>query len=189
MPMIVNTIIALMKSVQYLDAETLSLSRFGVINTGAKLDLYEWEWDDINDDPKFKLLTPTPSKDEVELAAKVKPVATPSFDLRTVPWENPELYKSLSARMSKTVLIKLIRGINEAGGYVEDSSVGENRNALIDKIISAARTMSWGKYTKEERLSFGTAAEQTSSQEQEKVKAARQRVKKSVDTNTNDNDN
>ena len=177
-----------MKSVQYVGEEEVSLSRFGLIKKNARLDLYEWEWDDVKDDSQFKLLSPVPSKNEMELAAKVRPIATPSFDLRTVPWESDTLYKSLSARMSKTVLVKLLRAINEAGGYVEESDNWENRNVLIDRIISAARSMGWGAYTKEQRLAFGTLEELMNNQEQEKVKAARQRIKKSVESDSNDND-
>jgi hypothetical protein len=174
-----------MKSVQYLGNEEVALSRFGIINKGAKLDMYEWEWDDIKDSPLFKLLTVAPSKDELELAAKTKPVSTEYFDLRTVPWESPMLHRQLSSRMSKPSLIKLIRGINQAGGYIEDSSVGENRNELIDKIVSAARFMGWDKTTKEQR--FAVVLQEPNEQAQEQVKAARQRVKKTVESESNDN--
>lgn len=167
-----------MKQVQY-TGEEVGLGRFGVIRKGAKLDMYEWEWDAVQNDTTFRLLTVLPSNDEVELSAKTKPRATRSFDLRTIPWENKNLHKLLASRMSKQTLIKLVKAINEVGGYIEDSSSGEQRNALIDKIISAARSMSWDKMDKTQRLSLDT--------DRESVKPARQRVKKTIETEANDN--
>ena len=175
-----------MKQVQYVGEEEANIGRFGMIKKGAKIDVYEWEWESMKGNSAYKLLSVEPSKEERALAERVKPSLTKHFDLRSIPWETPNLYRRLSSRMSKHTLIKLIRAINEAGGYIEESSVGEHRNALIDKVVAAASFMGWDKYTKETRLALYNEAVQTV-EEVEASKATRQRVKKSVEAVTNDN--
>lgn len=183
----VNTIKEYMKQVQYVGEGEINLGRYGIINKGAKLDVFEWEWASMQSDKgSYKLLSVEPSKEERAVAEKVKPCGTKYFDLRTVPWESPTLYKALSSRMSKHTLIKLIKAINEAGGHIDESRAGEHRNALIDKILSAISFMGWDKYTKEKRLSIFEETPQVA-EETEAAKATRQRNKKSVEVTPNDN--
>ncbi len=182
----INTIKEYMKQVQYVGAEEINLGRFGIINKGAKIDVYEWEWEGMKGNSIYKLLSVEPSKEERALAERVKPCVTKHFDLRSIPWEKPSLYRTLSSRMSKHTIIKLIKAINEAGGHIEDSSAGEHRNALIDKVVSAVSFMGWDKYTKETRMALYNEAPQ-SVEESEAAKATRQRVKKSVEATVNDN--
>jgi hypothetical protein len=180
-----------MKQVQYIGEEELGFGRFGVINKGAKLDLYEWEWqyEEKHGAGLFKLLSVAPSKEELEVANKVKPAGSPFFDLRTIPWENPKLKTLLASRMSKTTLVKVIKAINFVGGDIVESRSGENRNVLIDRILSAAYMMGWDKYTKEQRLSFGNSegVEAVVENKEDRTKLARQRVRKTVEEDNGNN--
>lgn len=173
-----------MKQVQYVGADEINLSRFGVINKGAKVEFYEWEWAAVKDDPDYKYVGPVPSKEELALAQKVKPVASKFFDLRTIPWESPALYRLLASRLSKYTLVKLIKAINDVGGYIPESSSGENRNVLIDKIVQAITFMGWDKYTKEGRLSLYKQEDEPIAEE-ENVKVARQRTRKPESNDNN----
>lgn len=187
-----------MKEVEYVGNNTFNYGRFGLISNGSKMEFFEWEWLCEKDNSDFKLLSKQPSKEELEIARKVKPTATPIFDLRTVPWENKKLKVMLSSRTSKSTMIKIIRAINFAGGNIPASRVGEHRNALMDKILEAAYFMGWDTYTKQERMSFGedvpvveqaeeveeveevidVEEQEENEQQNETTKATRQRVRK-----------
>ena len=174
-----------MKQVQYVGEEEINLCRFGVINKGAKVDFFEWEYEAIKDDPNYKYVGPVFSKEERAIAERVKPLGSKFFDLRTIPWENTNLYRLLTTRMSKQSLIKVIKAVNDVGGHIPDSSSGENRNSLIDKILSASSFMGWDKLTKEDRLSLPVKGAEPIA-DGEASKAARPRTRKSTELETND---
>lgn len=174
-----------MKQVQYIGDEEINLCRFGVINKGAKVDFFEWEYEAVKNDPNYKYVGPVFSKEERAIAERVKPIASRFFDLRTIPWENSNLYKLLASRMSKHTLIKVIKAINDVGGHIPDSSSGENRNVLIDKILQASSFMGWDKLTKEGRLTLPVKGAEPVA-EAEAPKVARTRTRKSTELETND---
>jgi hypothetical protein len=144
-----------MKKVQYQGGD-LTLGRFGEVSSGAVLDLYESEWDEVKGNPDFKLLTPVPSKSEREIAERIAPVGHQIFDLRLIPWENKNLGRVLTARMSKQSLLRVVDAINHIGGVVEPSTIHDCRNMLVDRILTASRAMNWARFTKDERLALGS---------------------------------
>jgi hypothetical protein len=176
-----------MKQVQYIGEKGINYARIGILNGGEKLDLYEWEWLAEKDGSSFKLLTPPYSEQELEVAKAVKPTGSRFFDLRTIPWESPKLRSLFSSRMSSTVLMKIINAINDVGGNITQSSRGEHKNVLIDRIFEAAYLMGWNKYTKEERLAFAGEPPSTSTTLNVSNKATRQRMRKTVE-HGDDND-
>lgn len=178
-----------MKKVQYVGENEINLCRFGIIKAGAKMDFYEWEYEAIKDDPDYKYVGPVPSKEEVALAQKVKPAASKFFDLRTIPWENTALYRLLSSRLSKHTLIKVVKAVNAVGGYIPESSSGENRNVLVDKILEAIKSMGWDKYTKEQRMALFSEPQEpeqgSPETDSDSVKAARPRTRKTENNDDN----
>lgn len=176
-----------MKQVQYIGEKGINYARIGILYGGEKVELYEWEWLAEKGGSNFKLLTPPYSEQELEVARSVKPTGSRFFDLRTIPWENPKLRSLFSARMSSSVLMKVINAINDVGGNIAQSSRGEHKNVLIDRIFEAAYFMGWDKYTKEERLAFRSEPPSTSTTLNVSNKATRQRVRKPVESD-NDND-
>lgn len=147
-----------MKKVQYI-GESTNLSRFGRVKKGDKLDFYEKEWDAICKDKaknkkRYKELSEPISKDERLIAEKIKPLGTPKFDLRSVPWEHRNLISILESRMSKARLVKMVYAINAIGGIISESTVHDTRAMLVDRIVEAARIMGWDKLTKVERLAL-----------------------------------
>lgn len=177
-----------MKKVQYIGAGVESLSRFGRVKKGDILEMYEYEFDCLVSDSDFKNLTQELSQEEKNIAVRVKPVGTTLFDLRSVAWENRNLVKYLTARMSKQMLIKIISSINEIGGYIERSNIDDSREMLVDRIVSASRIMEWHKITIEDRQSLPsyfsrseeTTIEQTEDLESDK-KTTRHRARKPVE--------
>ena len=149
--------------------------------------MYENEYDSLRGEPDYKLLTPELSVDEKAIATRVKPVGTQIFDLRTIAWENGNLGKYLTARMSKQMLIKIIQAINDIGGYIEKSDVNDSREMLVDRIVTACRTMDWNKISIEERQSLPASYEKRQredlykQEELDEKKTTRQRVKKPVE--------
>lgn len=141
-----------MKNVEFKGKKT-NLSRFGHIKKGDVLAMMETEFDDIKDDPRFRLIDDDTkrSEEEIEIAHRVKPWGTGNFDLRTVPWNDPKLPKILISRTSKVKLLNIARAIEEVGGVIEHCAIGDDRLLLVDKIIVAYRAMGWDQITAEDR--------------------------------------
>lgn len=155
---------------------------------GDILEMYEYEFDCLAQDSDFKNLTKELSPEERSIAVRVKPVGTTLFDLRSVAWENRNLVKYLTARMSKQMLIKIIGSINEIGGYIENSDVNDSREMLVDRIVSSARAMEWDKLTIEDRQSlpsYFSRSEETTVEQTEDLdsgkKTTRHRARKTVE--------
>ncbi len=148
-----------MKKVQYIGDTVNTLSRFGQVKKGDKLDLYEKEWDLICKDEvaaksNYKIITKPVSKEERVIAEKIKPLGTPRFDLRSVPWEHSKIINILESRVSKLRLVKMVGAINDIGGVISKSSVHDTRAMLVDRIVEGARLMGWTKLSKVERLAL-----------------------------------
>lgn len=140
-----------MKNVEYTGEPVDNLGRFGPVKKGAKLKLRENEWDTV-DKKRFKLLDKQPSKEELAVYRRIKPLGCPEFDLRTVPWEKKNLYNILLARTSKNKLMCLVRGIQQVGGVIVEPTVHDDREDMVDRIVEAARLMGWTDLTREDRL-------------------------------------
>jgi hypothetical protein len=177
-----------MKKVKYVGSGVESLSRFGRVKKGDIIEMYEYEFDCVSQDKDFENLTPELSKEEKSIAVRVKPLGTTLYDLRGIAWENKNLVKYLTARMSKQMLISIIKSINEIGGYIEDSDVNDSREKLVDRIVSASRAMDWDKLTIEDRQELPCYShildedsfQQTGDSDQDK-KTTRQRARKQVE--------
>lgn len=143
-----------MKQVIY-QGEGATIGRFGAVKKGQKLELYEYEFQGIKDDPAFKDVSVKLSAEELEIAQRIKPLGCKTFDLRTIPWEKRTIAKLITARFSKTSLIRVINAINEVGGVIDVNTAHVSRNGLVDIILCAASTMGWNKLSKHERLSLG----------------------------------
>ena len=144
-----NSANATMKKVRY-NGEPMNLSRFGSVSKGQVLDLYENEWLDVEEDKRFKLLTPLPSKEERGLASRVKPLWTDAYDLREIVWSAPNLYSVLLTRHSERHILLMIEAINIVGGYIQTPSGTEHKAVLADIVFAAAKFMGWDKLTPDE---------------------------------------
>lgn len=173
-----------MKKIKYVGSGVDCLGRFDEVKNGDILSMYEHEYDCVKDDPNFKNLTPELSAEEKRIALRVKPCGTTYYDLRSIAWENPNLCKYLTARMSKHALVKIINAINEIGGYITSSDVHDNREALVDKIVEASRNMEWNKLTIDDRQALPSSYDKRLQEEakaEEVDKTTRQRVRKPVE--------
>lgn len=142
-----------MKKAKYIGGP-VHLGRFGEIDKGHVLNFMESEWACLVDDPRFKLLTKVPSKEEKEIASRVKPLGTAECDLRAVPWSQPKLINILVSRCSIEGIKKIIRAINAVGGFIETPGEFEHKTILADHIVTAALYMGWDKLTREEILTL-----------------------------------
>lgn len=143
-----------MKNVEYTGPE-VNLGRFGVITKGTHLRLTEQEWDKVSEDKRFKLLEPQHSKEELEVFARIKPYGTGPYDLRTVPWEHPQLFNTLLARSSKSKLLTMLHAIYVVGGdAVPRHSEHDDRMWLVDHVVAAARKLGWTTMDRAERVAL-----------------------------------
>lgn len=147
-----------MKNVKFKGPDT-NLGRFGQITKGDKLLMFEWEYDAVARDDRFKLLDPEPSTEELEIAAKIKPWGTGNFDLRTVPYDEPKLPRKLISRTSKIRLLHICKAIVEVGGVIDEFDIRDDRTTLADKIVVAYRYMGWNKISRADRLALPTLKE------------------------------
>lgn len=149
-----NTDNNLMKNVKYTGPK-VNLGRFGTIEKGKKLRLTEEEFDKIGNDPRFELLDTPNSASELALFATIRPLGTGGFDLRTVPWENPNLFNILLARSSKSRLLLILSAIYKVGGdAVVVHSEHDDRLWLVDRVVEVARKMGWTKMLRSERIAL-----------------------------------
>lgn len=132
-----------MRSVTYTAEKGANIGRFGVIDKGQRINVTEHEFLGIKEDPRFKL-NPEKHSPEVLVAAKVsQPYGTHGFDLRTVPWSKPNLFRIMEARFSKCRLLKIIAAMNEVGAPVTPLSEHAHRTTLVDSIIESAILCGW----------------------------------------------
>ena len=143
-----------MKTVKYL-GEDVNLGRFGNIVTDQIIDMTELEWAYIvknGDSYRYTLLDIPLSGEELKQALKIKPYGTDIFDLRTIPWENENLPKSLEARFSTRDLLKVVTALSIIGAKVRNLPDMERRFLVADAIVECGDYHQWSKLSKEDRM-------------------------------------
>lgn len=142
-----------MKRVKY-TGDGRAIGRFGYVAPKTILNLTEAEYDCVKDDGNYKLLDGKYSDDEIAIARKIKPLGTHSFDLRTIPWEEHNLSRKLTARFSRGKLLKIIDAIVELGGVIDKADMHSQRIFIVDSIIAASRLMGWDMISYAERMAL-----------------------------------
>lgn len=132
-----------MKKVKYLGGET-NLGRFGMIEKGAVLELYEYEWDSVCEDSKFRLIPEPHTEEAVAKARAALPAKGKSYALTVIQWDNKRLYGILNARYPRQQCVQILTAMKEAGCIVRDFNEHTTRSSLADFIVEAARHSGWG---------------------------------------------
>jgi hypothetical protein len=140
-----------MRTVKYV-GEPKNIGRFGDVKKGQELVLTEGEWDCVSLDPSYKLIDGDVTDEAMRLAAGILPIGTPIFDLRTVPWENPNVFNRLTARASRNQLRGMIEAMRLAGAVVTEPDYDGEKLFVVDAIISASKNMRWDCYTEQQRM-------------------------------------
>jgi len=148
-----------MRRVKY-EGKASNIGRFGNVKKGDVLELTEMEWSDIRAEAHFQLIDQPLSKEEREIAARIAPWGNGYFDLRTIPWENPNLPRQLLARAPKTRLVSILDAVKQNGGTVAEGyrEMGE-RLWLVDAVMAAATLHGWTELTMEQRTNLPTFEE------------------------------
>jgi hypothetical protein len=126
-----------MFSVKY-KGKQVSLGRFGEVESGDVIRLTTYEYANVKDDDDFSLV-------KADEYAKVKPLATPLFNLQRLAGVS-KLYQTLDA-MNTHMLSRVCAAINLCGGKL--SYDGAIKAELVDHIMSTAMVSKWDEYTKE----------------------------------------
>ena len=140
-----------MRTVKYV-GEPKNIGRFGEVKKGQELVLTEGEWDCVEQDPAYKLLSGDVNSEAMSLGDGVLPIGTPVFDLRTIPWENPNVFNRLTARASRNQLRGIIDAMRLAGAVVTEPNYDGEKLFVVDAIIAASKNMQWHRYTETQRL-------------------------------------
>lgn len=143
-----------MKLVKYVSKKETNLGRFGIVKKGVSISVTEEEYKGIKNDDRFELVEKELTEEEIVASKVAKPYGTSVFDLRTIPWEKDNLAKILEARMSKSIVLKIIEALKEVGAPVREISRHETRITLADAIIECALLCKWNELTPDERLSL-----------------------------------
>jgi hypothetical protein len=140
-----------MRTIKYV-GEPKNIGRFGEVKKGQELALTEGEWDCVFDNPDFKLVGGDVNEEASELAKGILPIGTPIFDLRTLPWENPNIFNRLTARASRNQLRSIIEAMRLAGAVVTEPNYDGEKLFVVDAIVAASRNMQWHLYTETQRM-------------------------------------
>ena len=140
-----------MRTVKYV-GEPRNIGRFGDVVKGQELVLTEGEWDCVSLDPSYKLISGDVTDEAMRLAVGILPIGTPIFDLRTIPWENPNVFNRLTARASRNQLRGIIEAMRLAGAVVTEPNYDGEKLFVVDAIISASKNMRWDRYTEQQRM-------------------------------------
>lgn len=139
-----------MKRIEYL-GDTLNIGRFGDVRKKQVLELFEYEYEGVKDDKRFRLLDPEPSESELAEARKILPLGHVDYDLRTIPWEHPNLFTLLLSRKSKIQLTLMIDAMNGVGAVVDSVTLHDSREKMVDIIVAGAKIMGWPELGQERR--------------------------------------
>jgi len=142
-----------MKKVKYL-GKPANIGRFGMIEKGAVLDMFEIEWDSVLNDSDYKLLSPLPTKQEKEAASAVAPLRTEQFNLTSIPWDSSRLFNLLVARFSRSQCEVLLSAMRYVGCKIRKVSEIDNRMTLADLAVEASRLSGWNLLDKNKLNSF-----------------------------------
>jgi len=140
-----------MRTVKYV-GEPKNIGRFGEVKKGQELVLTEGEWDCVEQDNAYKLLSGDVTSEAMKLGEGILPIGTPVFDLRTIPWENPNVFNRLTARASRNQLRGIIDAMRLAGAVVTEPNYDGEKLFVVDAIIAASKNMQWHRYTETQRL-------------------------------------
>jgi hypothetical protein len=140
-----------MRTVKYV-GEPKNIGRFGEVKKGQELVLTEGEWDCVAEDAAYKLLSGDVTSEAMKLGEGILPIGTPVFDLRTIPWENPNVFNRLTARASRNQLRAIIDAMRLGGAVVTEPNYDGEKLFVVDAIISASKNMQWHRYTETQRL-------------------------------------
>ena len=134
-----------MRKVKYIGKADIYLGEFGKVKKGAILDMLEVVWEPIKKDERFKLITLDLTDSELEHYRSIMPQVTEGFDLTSIAWDNPKLFKMLVARYSKTSLMAILRALESIKGVVSTYDRYQDRRVLADNIYASVRIMGWHK--------------------------------------------
>jgi hypothetical protein len=136
-----------MKSVTYIAEDKTDLGRFGVVSKGTTIKVNEQEFQGIKGDPRFKVVPPKLTEEDRVAASVAKPYGTPAFDLRTIPWFKPNLFRILESRFSKNRISVIAGAMRTVGAPVRETSEHDIRTALVDSVVEAADLCGWTAMT------------------------------------------
>lgn len=133
-----------MRDVKY-TGEDQHIGRFGNVVKGQRLNLTEGEWRCVKDDKRYKLIGGTVDDGERRLSPLVLPFGTSAFDLRTIPWESPNVSDRLCARASRRHLQSVAEAMEFVGVALPPIDFNDDKIFIVDAIITAALNAGWDK--------------------------------------------
>lgn len=139
-----------MKTLKYKPKKSVNLGRFGNVDHKDIIEVTEQEWASISEDPRFEVIDQGVEKEVLEAAEIAQPYGTHDYDLRTIPWSHPNLFKRLESRTSKQRLQRIILSMREVGAPVRDTSSFEQRMFIVDAIVESALLCGWTKLSEKE---------------------------------------
>ena len=130
-----------MRNATYL-GPTKNIGRFGILRKKDVVSLYEYEIESIAGTKIFQVSELSFGDSVPE---NVQPLGTPAYDLRTVPWNHPHLFKWLKRRGHQT--LKNIACAIESLGIQLTLDSRKSALSIADAVYAAANYFNWTALT------------------------------------------
>lgn len=135
-----------MHKVKYV-GQPCNIGRFGRVETGAELRLYEQEFLTVQNNSDFEdlgTLHPLPTHNGVQTL----PWGTALFDLRTIKWNSDRLHRHLN-KLSDSRVRRLANAMNLLGLPVANAPVC-SKEEILDSVMHFAALEKWTELSREE---------------------------------------
>lgn len=130
-----------MRNATYL-GPTKNIGRFGILRKKDVVALYEYEIESIDGTRMFQVA----EFDFGDSVPKgIQPLGTPVYDLRTIPWNHPHLFKWLKRRGHQT--LKNIACAIESLGIRLTLDSRKSALSIADAVYAAAKYFNWTSLT------------------------------------------
>lgn len=144
-----------MRNATYL-GPTKNIGRFGILRKKDVVSLYEYEIESIAGTKIFQVSELSFGDSVPE---NVQPLGTPAYDLRTVPWNHPHLFKWLKRRGHQT--LKNIACAIESLGIQLTLDSRKSALSIADAVYAAAKYFNWTALTVSAVKSLPSTADRT----------------------------